>query len=101
MSELSDKDFQEVINMLQRKIKNTIKAKNSQKTTKKQTWTTNEEGVMKRNQKDIIELYNNQNKRLIVRLISSVKNTDEAVSDFGINKFIQMEQLIKQSKSNK
>lgn len=27
--------------------------------------------------------YNNQNKRLIVRLISSVKNTDEAVSDFG------------------
>lgn len=57
MSELSDKDFQEVIiNMLQRKIKNTIKAKNSEKTTKKQTWTTNEEGVMKRNQKDIIEL---------------------------------------------
>lgn len=57
MSELSDKDFQEVIiNMLQRKIKNTIKAKNSEKTTKKQTWFTNEEGVMKRNQKDIIEL---------------------------------------------
>lgn len=42
--------------MLQRKIKNTIKAKNSKKTTKKQTWTRNEEGVMKRNQKDIIEL---------------------------------------------
>lgn len=44
MSELSDKDFQEVIiNMFQRKIKNTIKAKNSKKTTKKQTWTRNEE----------------------------------------------------------
>lgn len=56
MSELSDKDFQEVIiNMLQRKIKNTIKAKNSEETTKEQTWTINEEGVMKRNQKDIIE----------------------------------------------
>lgn len=50
---------------------------------------------MKKKSKGYYRTYNNQNKRLIVRLISSVKNTDEAVMTLGINKFNQMEQLIK------
>ena len=40
-------------------------------------------GSYEKKSKGYYRTYNNQNKRLIVRLISSVKNTDEAVSDFG------------------